>query len=122
VSCESDASADVPRDATEDAHPAPWHRQDGDAERLADQVRDVPELDAPWFLLAQLVEPDEPEPDTPDEVPYEERSCAAMALVDAVVQSEPRASLPMELLVEARREAQLQMSERPLALREASQD
>ena len=73
-----------------------------DAGRLADLVLGVPEPDARLLLPARLVQLARAELCTPDAVPYAGRSCAAMVLAAAVVQSASLVvSWPPELLAVA---------------------
>ena len=102
ATAESDASADALLDATEDVPLEPQHCLDEDAGKLADPVRGVQVSDALVLRPAQSAKMAQGAPCTPDEVPCEERSCAAVALALASAQSASLVSLPLESrLVEA---------------------
>ena len=95
ATAELDASVDALLDAAEDVPLEPQHCPD-DAGKLADPVRGVQVSDALVLRPAQSAKMAQGAPCTPDEVPCEERSCAAVALALASAQSASLVSLPLE--------------------------
>jgi hypothetical protein len=117
----SDASADALPDAAEGACPGPQRHLGEDAEKLADPVPDVLELDALLLPSEHSVPPAPAVPCTPAEVPCGERSYAAMALAGAAAQLAPRVSRPLKLVTVARRRAASQKLEAQLVPPEVAQ-
>lgn len=117
-----DASGDVLLDATADERPEPLSRLDEGAEKLADPVLAVLELDVRLLPPAQSAQLAPGVPCTRDAVRYAVRSCAATVLAAAAAQWEPLVSLPPELLaVAALASEESQQSELQLGLLEAAQ-
>ena len=100
-----DALADALPDAAEGACPELQRRPGEDAEKLADPVPGVLELDVLLLPSERLVPPALAVPCTLAEVPCGERSYAAMALACAAAQLAPGVSRPLKWLTVARRQA-----------------